>query len=84
MFSSNSGVEIAIGIMILVGVLGGLLARKLKFPMVTGYIIVGVILSPSVLHILPEATIDNMEIITSVALGIIAYEIGGIYRLRQR
>jgi NhaP-type Na+/H+ or K+/H+ antiporter len=83
MFSSNSGVEIAIGIMILVGLFGGLLAKKFKFPMVTGYIIVGVILSPSVLHILSEATIDNMEIITSVALGIIAYEIGGSLPIRS-
>ena len=69
--------------MILVGLLGGLLAKKLKFPMVTGYIIVGVILSPSVLNILSETTINNMEIITSVALGIIAYEIGGSLPIRS-
>jgi Kef-type K+ transport system membrane component KefB len=34
--------------MIIAGFLGGRLAHWAKFPMITGYIIVGVVLSPSV------------------------------------
>jgi Kef-type K+ transport system membrane component KefB len=68
---------LAIGVMISVGLFGGLLANRLKFPRVTGYIIIGVLLSPSILNLVPRATIESWDIITSVILGIIAYAIGG-------
>jgi Kef-type K+ transport system membrane component KefB len=67
---------LAIGIMIFVGFLGGLLLEKFKFPMITGYIIIGIVLSPSLLHIIPSETIDQLDIIIDIALGIIAYLIG--------
>jgi Kef-type K+ transport system membrane component KefB len=68
---------LAIGLMIVLGFLGGLASEKLKFPMITGYIIMGVLLSPSLLNIIPRETIGNLDIITDIALGIIAYLIGG-------
>ncbi|MCK5720931.1 MAG: cation:proton antiporter, partial [Gammaproteobacteria bacterium] len=68
---------LAIGLMIVLGFLGGLALEKLKFPMITGYIIIGVLLSPSLLNIIPKETIGNLDIITDIALGIIAYLIGG-------
>jgi Kef-type K+ transport system membrane component KefB len=66
--------------MTMVGLLGGLLAHRLKFPMVTGYIIVGILLSPSVFNVIPQATIDSLKVFTSIALGIIAYSIGSSLR----
>jgi len=68
---------LAVGIMIVLGFLGGLASAKLKFPMITGYIIIGVLLSPSLLNIIPRETVGELDIITDVALGIIAYLIGG-------
>jgi len=68
---------LAVGIMIVLGFLGGLALGKLKFPMITGYIIIGVLLSPSLLNIIPRETVGELDIITNVALGIIAYLIGG-------
>jgi Kef-type K+ transport system membrane component KefB len=68
---------LVVGIMIIVGFLGGLASGKLKFPMITGYIIVGVLLSPSLLNIIPRETVGELNLITDVALGIIAYLIGG-------
>jgi Kef-type K+ transport system membrane component KefB len=68
---------LAVGIMIVVGFLGGLASAKLKFPMITGYIIIGVLLSPSLLNIIPRETVGELNLITDVALGIIAYLIGG-------
>ena len=62
---------LAVGIMIVVGFLGGLASAKLKFPMITGYIIIGVLLSPSLLNIIPRETVGELDIITNVALGII-------------
>ncbi|MEA1869573.1 MAG: cation:proton antiporter [Euryarchaeota archaeon] len=68
---------LAVGIMIVVGFLGGLALAKLKFPMITGYILIGVLLSPSLLNIIPRETVGELNLITDVALGIIAYLIGG-------
>lgn len=79
---------LAIGIIMIVGFLGGVLLRKAKLPRVTGYIIFGVLLSPSVLgamgfDFLSATTIDNLNIITQVALGIVAYLIGGSLRIES-
>ena len=57
--------------------MGGLALGKLKLPRITGYIIVGVLLSPSLLSIIPKETIGNLDVITEIALGFIAYLIGG-------
>jgi len=68
---------LAIGIIVVVGFFGGLAVGKLKFPRITGYIIIGILLSPSLLNIIPKEAIENLGIITDIALGIIAYLIGG-------
>ncbi len=73
---------LAIGIMIIAGFFGGRAAHWIKFPLITGYIIVGVLLSPSVLNILSGTTVDSLSAFTSIALGIIAYSIGGKLHLR--
>jgi len=72
---------LAIGIMIIVGFFGGTIANRFKFPRITGYIIIGILLSPSLLNIISAATIKNLDIITDIALGIIAFLIGGSLRL---
>ena len=64
---------LAIGIMIIVGFFGGTIANRFKFPRITGYIIIGILLSPSLLNIISAATIKNLDIITDIALGIIAF-----------
>ncbi|MDD5509792.1 MAG: cation:proton antiporter [Dehalococcoidales bacterium] len=77
----TTDLALAIGVMIVVGFFGGKLAKKLKLPRITGYIVVGLLLSPSALNLVPRATIESLNIVTSVALGIIAYAIGGSLRL---
>jgi len=79
-------IALVIGVMIIAGFLGGVVMRKLRFPRVTGYIVVGILLSPSVLgslglDFLSKATVDSLDIITNVALGIIAYAIGSSLRI---
>ena len=72
-----------LGIMIIAGFLGGLAAGKLKLPRITGYIIVGVLLSPSLLNIIPEDAIESLDLVTEIALGVIAYLIGGSLRVES-
>ena len=72
---------LALGIMIAVGLLGGAVSNKIKFPRVTGYIIVGILFSPSVVSLISRGTIEELDIITHVSLAIIAYLIGASLRM---
>jgi Kef-type K+ transport system membrane component KefB len=86
---------LSIGIIIVVGFFGGVLARKVKFPRVTGYIVIGILLSPSLWSLLGlspivpqkwiigEAGNPGLTPITDIALGIIAYLVGGSLRLKD-
>ena len=74
---------LSVGIMIVAGFLGGLVLEKLKLPKISGYIIVGALLSPSLLNIIPKETVGRLDIITEIALGIIAYLIGGSLKVKS-
>ncbi len=73
---------LAIGIITVIGFLGGWLTERVKFPRITGYIIIGMLLSPSLLNIISAATIENLDIMTNIALGVIAFLIGGSLHLK--
>ncbi len=74
---------LSIGIMVVAGFIGGLALEKLKLPKISGYIIVGALLSPSLLNIIPKETVGELDIITEIALGIIAYLIGGSLKVKS-
>ncbi len=78
-----SNLVLVLGIMIIIGFFGGVVAHRFKFPRVTGYIIIGILLSPSLTGLIPESTVDDLAILTSIALGVIAYSIGGSLRLER-
>ncbi len=68
----------ALGIFFIFGYLGGRLANWLRFPRVSGYIIAGILLSPSISQIIPEALIkEKFYVINEIALAVIAYSVGG-------
>ena len=77
----------ALGILLICGYFGGRLANKLKLPRVTGYIIAGLLLSPSISGIIPEELVEEkFSIITDIGLAIIAFSVGGslsLSRLKQ-
>ncbi|GAB6097703.1 cation:proton antiporter [Desulfatiferula olefinivorans] len=73
-----------LGILFIIGYLGGRCANHLGFPRVTGYIVAGVLLSPSVSGILPAELInDKCVIINDIALGVIAFSVGGSLKLSK-
>jgi len=78
---------LAVGILVIAGFFGGLVAKKIRYPRISGYIIVGMLLSPSVLNVIPSQLIrEDLSIITDIALGVVAYLIGGslsIERLKK-
>lgn len=67
-----------ISIVILFGVIGAKIARRLNLPNVTGYIVMGLLLGPSFLNLVtPEAT-PIISFVNEFALCIIAFAIEDI------
>jgi Kef-type K+ transport system membrane component KefB len=67
-----------LGILILAGYAGGRVAHVLNLPRISGYILAGMLLSPSTTGVLSVNVLEgDLSIITDIALGIIAFSIGG-------
>lgn len=67
-----------IGLLLLFSHAAGKVANYLKAPRVSGYLVVGMVLSPSVLGVFHERLVkDELTLITDIALAIIAFSIGG-------
>ncbi|NIM02838.1 cation:proton antiporter [bacterium] len=69
-----------IGLVLVLGLIGGKIFNKFKFPAVVGYLIIGIFLGPSVFGLFKLDLLDRMGIITDFALGIIAFIIGNELR----
>ncbi len=74
---------LALGIILGAGFVASLASRKVGLPSITGYIIVGVLLGPSASGVIPAGVIADLDIITSITLGVVAYLIGGSLRLES-
>ena len=65
-----------LGIIAIVGYYMGQTARLIRLPSLIGYMILGVILGPSLLHLVNEPTIEQLSFITEISLGLVAFSIG--------
>lgn len=54
----------------------GRAVKYARLPSLIGYMIVGVILGPSVLHLFDEPSMERLSFITEIALGFVAFSIG--------
>ncbi|MBW2187093.1 MAG: cation:proton antiporter [Deltaproteobacteria bacterium] len=67
-----------LGLILVTGYFAGRVANFLHLPRISGYIVTGLVLSPSISGIISYQQIDNLFIFTSeIALALIAYSIGG-------
>jgi len=66
-----------VGITILAGFLGGELARRLGLPKVTGFILAGVLLNPTLTGFIPEDFTEHTDLVTNIALSFITFSVGG-------
>ncbi len=73
-----SNVILITGLLLVFSYYGGKIANNLNFPRVTGYLCAGILLNPSVNPLLDVHTVTkDLHVITDIALGVIAYSIGG-------
>ena len=61
----------------------GRLARLARLPSLIGYMLVGVILGPSLLHFFNEPSMERLSFITEIALGFVAFSIGSELNLSK-
>ncbi|OJF92712.1 sodium:proton exchanger [Alkalibacterium sp. 20] len=69
-----------IAIVLLVGLFFGQLATFIKLPSVTGYLLGGLLVGPSLLNALTPAVLENFEIVPQIALAFIAFTIGSSFK----
>ncbi|MFH0924602.1 MAG: cation:proton antiporter [bacterium] len=64
------------GFILLAGLSAGRLINKIKFPSVTAYLLLGILIGPSLLGLVPLQIITISGVISNIVLGIIAFGIG--------
>ncbi|NLB84611.1 MAG: hypothetical protein GX794_00615 [Acholeplasmataceae bacterium] len=79
-----------IAIVLLVGFIGGKVAKKLKLPEVSGYLVFGLILGPSAMllfgggeGLITAGDQNTLKFISEIALAFIAFSIGSEFNLNQ-
>jgi Kef-type K+ transport system membrane component KefB len=71
-----------VSLLLISGILFGRLTKLFKLPNVTGYLIAGLLLGPSVLNVISVEMVNNFNIISDIALGFIAFSIGSEFSLK--
>ncbi len=72
---------LAFGIVMIGGELSGDLAQKLRLPRVTGYLVLGMLLGPSLAGLVTHGDLATLTVFEELALGLIALTAGGELRL---
>ncbi|MBN1405967.1 MAG: cation:proton antiporter [Candidatus Omnitrophica bacterium] len=67
---------LGLGFILLAGFFSARLIAKFKFPSVTAYLLLGIIMGPSILNLMPEGILNSSGLISNIVLGIIAFGIG--------
>lgn len=65
-----------LGIILFAGAAGGWLFKKIKIPQVVGYIVIGIIIGSSGMHILEPSVISALDPISTISLSLIGFLVG--------
>lgn len=68
---------LSVGMIILLGLLGGKIFHRIKIPRVTGYMLMGLVIGPSLLGLVSDNTLADVHMVNDIALGLILFAIGG-------
>ena len=75
--------QIAFGVLLLAGVLGGYLAHRIPWmPSITGFIALGLLLGPSGINFINSEALDLARAVIDISLGLILYRLGLTLNLR--
>ena len=71
---------LVLGVILIAGVLGGHVAHRFGLPSVTGYLLIGILIGPSVTGLISKADLTALQPVNDFALGLIGLSIGGELR----
>ncbi len=74
---------LSLGLLILIGFFGSRFLKRIGLPAVTGYLIAGVIVGPSMLHLVGEEAITALKPLGAFCLAIIFFLLGEEFRLNE-
>ena len=75
-----SGIVLSLGIILILGFLMTRLTKLLKLPSVVAYLLVGIIIGPSLIDLIPHEFIDRTSFISDVALVFVAFTAGEFFK----
>ena len=75
----NACVLLALAVILLAGFLLTRLTRCLHLPDVSGYILAGILIGPHVLDLVESAMVEQMNFVSDIALGFIAFGVGRFF-----
>ena len=67
---------LGLGFILLVGLFSARLINKIKFPAVTAYLLLGILIGPSILNLTSQELINSSGFISNIVLGLIAFGLG--------
>lgn len=79
----SQSIILSLGAAVLFGLIFNRIVKRLGLPNVTGYLIAGVLIGPSCLQIIPDTWIGSLDLLVEVALGFIAFSIGGEFKFSK-
>ncbi len=65
-----------LSIIVFIGLAGARVASYFKLPNISGYVIGGLLIGPSILNLIEVTDINNLTLLNEIALGAIAFSIG--------
>ena len=75
-----AGIVISLGVILILGFLMTRLTKLLKLPNVIAYLLVGIIIGPSLINLIPGEVIDRSSFISDVALVFVAFTAGEFFK----
>ena len=78
--SPSAAIIISVACMLICGFLMTRVTNKLRLPTVTAYIVVGILLGPFVLNVIPPNVITGMDFLADIAVSLIAFSAGEFFR----
>ncbi len=79
----DTGVLFVLGISVFGGILGAWIFQRIRFPQVVGYIVVGLLVGRTGLHLVTAQDVAKLEPFSMFALGIIGFLVGGELKLQE-
>lgn len=80
--SPTATVIISVAIMLFCGFAMTRLTKLLKLPNVTAYIVVGILIGPFCLDLIPQQVIDGTDFLSDIALAFIAFSVGEFFKIK--